>query len=148
LPFANASFDCVVASWVLEHLAAPQAVFAEVARVLRPGGRFVFLTPNVRHPLPRLARRLARATALQARLVARVYGRTAADTFPVYYRANSPEALTQIAAQVGLALVQLELVEDPAYFVWHNAVLPFAMWLEFVLPPLWKVHLIGDYCRQ
>src|SRR5215207_8389414 len=42
LPFPNASFDVVTSSWVLEHLRAPKADFAEITRVLKPGGHFLF----------------------------------------------------------------------------------------------------------
>jgi SAM-dependent methyltransferase len=41
LPFADAEFDAVICSLSVEYLVDPFAVFAEVARVLRPGGRFV-----------------------------------------------------------------------------------------------------------
>ncbi len=46
LPFTDHSFDLVVASEVLEHVEDLQAVLGEIARVLRPGGLFVFDTPN------------------------------------------------------------------------------------------------------
>jgi SAM-dependent methyltransferase len=46
LPFANESFDVVVAGEVLEHLADPAAAVQHVERVLRPGGRFVGSVPN------------------------------------------------------------------------------------------------------
>jgi 2-polyprenyl-6-hydroxyphenyl methylase / 3-demethylubiquinone-9 3-methyltransferase len=46
LPFAAGSFDAVVAADVLEHIADLPAVVAEVARVLRPGGSFLFDTIN------------------------------------------------------------------------------------------------------
>ena len=48
LPFAHQSFDAVVACLVFEHIEAPDAAIAEVARVLRPGGRFLFF---LNHPL-------------------------------------------------------------------------------------------------
>ncbi len=41
LPFADAAFDLVVCTASVEYLTQPQAEFAEVRRVLRPGGRFV-----------------------------------------------------------------------------------------------------------
>jgi SAM-dependent methyltransferase len=44
LPFANASFDRVVANFALLHLANPERAFAEAARVLKPGGKFGFTT--------------------------------------------------------------------------------------------------------
>ena len=42
LPFDQSSFDVVVASFVVHHLARPQTVLKEVRRVLKPGGKFVF----------------------------------------------------------------------------------------------------------
>lgn len=66
LPFADAAFDLVVCTASVEYLTRPQAVFAEVRRVLRPGGRFVltfsdrwFPTKAIRvwaelHPFERL----------------------------------------------------------------------------------------------
>ena len=46
LPFAGGSFDVVVAADVLEHLPDLPAAVAELARVLAPGGSFVFDTIN------------------------------------------------------------------------------------------------------
>ena len=54
LPYDSASFDAVVCVDVLEHVADLTKVLAEVARVLRPGGMFLFDTIN-RNPLARLA---------------------------------------------------------------------------------------------
>lgn len=42
LPFDGESFSASVANCVVHHLARPGVVFKEVARVLRPGGRFAF----------------------------------------------------------------------------------------------------------
>jgi ubiquinone/menaquinone biosynthesis C-methylase UbiE len=42
LPFPDASFDVVVMSFGLLHLAHPDQALAEAHRVLRPGGRIVF----------------------------------------------------------------------------------------------------------
>ena len=48
LPFADASFDAVVVCLVFEHIADHEPAIAELARVLEPGGRFVFF---LNHPL-------------------------------------------------------------------------------------------------
>jgi len=44
LPFADGEFDCAVAAWVLYHLPDLDRGLAELARVLRPGGRLVAIT--------------------------------------------------------------------------------------------------------
>jgi SAM-dependent methyltransferase len=46
LPFATASFDVVVAGEILEHVPFPADLVAEVARVVKPGGRFIGSVPN------------------------------------------------------------------------------------------------------
>jgi hypothetical protein len=46
LPYSDAEFDAVICSLSVEYLVKPFEVFAEVARVLRPGGRFVVTFSN------------------------------------------------------------------------------------------------------
>lgn len=45
LPFADARFDAVLCSQVLEHVFAPADFLAELHRVLRPDGRLLLATP-------------------------------------------------------------------------------------------------------
>jgi SAM-dependent methyltransferase len=44
LPFADGSFDVAVAAWMLYHVSDLDRAVAELARVLRPGGRLVAAT--------------------------------------------------------------------------------------------------------
>jgi SAM-dependent methyltransferase len=46
LPFADAAFDRVICSEVLEHLHDDRAAMAELARVLRPGGTMAVTVPR------------------------------------------------------------------------------------------------------
>jgi ubiquinone/menaquinone biosynthesis C-methylase UbiE len=62
LPFPEDSFDCVVSTMVLCTVADVDATLSEVRRVLRPGGRLLFVE-HVRSDAPRLARRQDRLAA-------------------------------------------------------------------------------------
>lgn len=45
LTFADASFDLIITSDVFEHVFEPHKAFAEIARVLKPGGMHIFTIP-------------------------------------------------------------------------------------------------------
>lgn len=56
LPFGEARFDAVICTVSVEYLTHPLEVFAEVRRVLQPGGVFVVTFSNRWFPPPRLCR--------------------------------------------------------------------------------------------
>lgn len=142
LPYADGSFDLVCCSWVLEHLPDPALAMAEVARVLAPGGHFVFLMPNACHPP------LALNCALgwtRGRLVARFYDRAETDTFRAFYRANTPARIEWLAQAAGLKRVSLRFIGDPTYLAFNEPLFRLACLLERVMPRPLRVHLIGEY---
>ena len=147
LPFVEESFDLIVCLWVLEHLKEPANTLREVRRVLRPGGHFVFVTPNMRNPLM-LANRIGKALpALQRRLVPRFYGRVEADTFPVQYRANTAGAIRAHAQASGLQVYDLRVVQDPTYLALNSFMFRASLMSERLMPKGWGVHLLGDLIR-
>jgi SAM-dependent methyltransferase len=77
LPFAEASFDAVVAGELFEHLQFPDALVTEIRRVLRPDGVLVGSVPN--------------AFRVQSRL--RFLRGRAAEDDPTHLRMFSPDAV-------------------------------------------------------
>ncbi|MEQ1573212.1 MAG: class I SAM-dependent methyltransferase [Vicinamibacterales bacterium] len=67
LPFENASFDVAISTLVLCTVGDPQRALAELRRVLKPGGRLLFVE-HVRAEEPRLARWQDRLNFLQKRI--------------------------------------------------------------------------------
>ena len=116
IPFDDGSFDLVVCRSVLEHVERPAALFADVARVLKAGGVFVFLTPS-RYDYVSLAARLI-PNRWHPWIIRRLEGRAEEDTFPTYYRANSRAAVSRHARRAGLAVQRLDyLNHPPTYFM-------------------------------
>ena len=78
LPFPDADFDCAVAAWMLYHVPDLDRGVAELARVLRPGGRLVAIT-NGRESLRELYELVGgerRDSAFSSENGAEVLGRT------------------------------------------------------------------------
>ena len=106
LPWEDAIFDLVSANMVVEHLADPPAVLREVRRVLKPGGKFVFVTPNLNHPVVRTALVVPPRVRRWYRML--VEGAEDEDVFPTLYRLNTCPAVVQAASASGL---DVELAE-------------------------------------
>lgn len=114
LPYQDGLFDLITSQWVLEHLSNPQAVFAEFDRLLKPGGRFIAITPNSRSIIATIAKALP--MSVKAKMLSKL-GRGEGDTFPVYYRANTGKALKELAGFSHWRIEKLEFIGAPFYFI-------------------------------
>ena len=132
LPFPDASFDLVTANMVVEHLADPEPQFREIARVLRPGGHFIFHTPHAKGYLTRITRLVPET--LKGPLIRVLDGRASEDVFPTHYLANTQDTVAPIAERAGLGVVKVRLVATQAV---SSVVLPLAvvelLWIRLLL---------------
>jgi SAM-dependent methyltransferase len=140
IPLRGESIDLVLSSWVFEHLPDPAQTFGEIARVLRPGGALIFLTPGANSPAALLNRTLH---PLQRWLVPLVYGRAEVDAFPVVYRANRRRQIEALARKVGLRLETFHAIQDPTYFAFHPAMFRLNALVLRGLPETMAEHLTG-----
>lgn len=109
LPLASGSLDLVVSRWVLEHLRNPMAAITETARVLRPGGRLILLTPNRWHYAGAITSIVPHN--LQRLFVKALLRGDPDDVFPTFYRANTVGRLRSLTSEAGLICDRLLMVE-------------------------------------
>jgi len=80
LPIASRTFDAVTVGWGLRNVPDAQAALREVARVLKPGGRFV--TVDMARPTAPLVGPIAEAAChMTVPLVGRLFGHQGAYTY-------------------------------------------------------------------
>lgn len=119
MPYADASFATVLSNSVLEHIPDLAPVLLEAARVLKPGGRFVFTVPSdaFRRLLAGYQRRaeagdLAGAEAYAAGI----------DAWLEHHRYPSPEEWEKKLRRVGLRLRRARYYVPPSVVaLWDKA---------------------------
>jgi SAM-dependent methyltransferase len=131
LPFASGSFDLVSANMVVEHLADAETALSEIRRVLRPGGRFLFHTPNRDNVFLRIAAvmpewlKVVCAWALE--------NRVAEDVFPTHYRLNRGPEIEKLARAAKYRPVGIRYLSSSAVTAALGPLaLPELLWLRWL----------------
>lgn len=112
LPFDEDTFDVVSANMVMEHIAHPRTAVAEIRRILRPGGIFLFHTINALNYTFLLAKSVPQG--LKNKLIWLLEGRKEEDIFPVFYRFNTARQLQSLLRDTGLECQHMEFLNSTA----------------------------------
>lgn len=139
LPFKDASFDLVTANVVVEHVASPDVLFAEVRRVLRPGGRFLFHTPNFLGYASLLAACFPQR--VKNKLAAWLHGRREEDVYPTFYKINTERTIRSHAERSSFVVADLQLVESSP----QTYMIPPLVVFELVLIRLLRLRRLRGY---
>src|SRR5579862_4927248 len=114
LPFRDETFDLVTANMVIEHIEQPQRFLADMRRVLRPGGRLLFHTPNILFWLTFIA--YLTPDAIKKPIIWRLEQRRPEDVFPTRYTLNTPWRIERLAAQAGFEIEELQMAGSSRIF--------------------------------
>ena len=124
LPFKSNTVDLVSMRFVMEHIAHPRALFEELNRVLKPGGKLLFSTTNVWSPVIFIPKLLP--YSFRKRLILKIFKVQDEDIFPTYHRFNS---FLKIKKRFqGMKLKELNFIQDLnavnrvmflSFFIWH-----------------------------
>ena len=120
-PFPDASFEACVSNFVVEHVADPAGHLREIARILAPGGAYVFRTPNLFHYVGLVSRMTPHSFH---RLVANRLRNRAGEQepWPTVYAMNSRGSVEAAARAAGLQVEYFRLVEkEPSYGMYSRA---------------------------
>lgn len=128
LPLPDASVDVIMSRSVFEHLTDPKAVYREFERVLRPGGRVVFLTANMWDYGTLVARAIP--NRFHGRIVKAVEGRAEEDTFPTAYKTNTRGDVERLARDAGLRVGEFQYLSQYPNYLMFNGLL-FALGTAF-----------------
>jgi ubiquinone/menaquinone biosynthesis C-methylase UbiE len=132
LPFASGHFDLVTANMVVEHLDDPEAQFQEVYRVLKPGGLFIFHTPNALGYLTIGARLVP--DRFKDRLVYLLDGRSENDVFDTHYKANTRKRIAELAQTSGFEVTKIKMLVSEAGFMFVPPLaVPELVWIRLLM---------------
>jgi ubiquinone/menaquinone biosynthesis C-methylase UbiE len=126
LSFRDESFDLVTANMVVEHLDDPARQFQEINRILRPGGIFIFHTPNALGHATIMARMVP--GVLKDKMANILDGRNEEDVFETHYKANTQKQIAGLARDCEFDVVKMKMLVSDAIFA--------------VVPPLAVLELI------
>ncbi|MGD9507056.1 MAG: class I SAM-dependent methyltransferase [Geminicoccaceae bacterium] len=138
------SVDLAYSRSVMEHVQDVDRAFSELYRVLKPGGVYLFLTPNAWDYATILSR--AVPNRFHGPIVRLVEGRDLDDVFPTYYRANSISAIRALAQRQGLQVEHMEyLGQYPAYFTFNRVAFYLAGAYERTIRRVSKLHFLRGW---
>jgi SAM-dependent methyltransferase len=133
-PLDDARYDAVVCNYVMEHVADPAETVSEISRVLRPGGRFVFRTPNRWHYVCLAAAATPHWFHYLVANRLRNLPQEAEDPYPTFYRMNTVRRLRKLFGECGFECCRLRVIEkEPAYgMICPMLFLAFMLYERFV----------------
>ena len=150
LPFKDSHFDLVTANMVVEHLGDPALQFREIYRILRPGGIFLFHTPNA-IGYPTLINKMV-PEKLKHKLIYLLDGRQEEDVFVTHYRANTEKQIDALAQATGFDVEKFRLtVSDAVCALVPPIAVPELIYLRLLMTEgckNWRTNIITVLRKQ
>jgi ubiquinone/menaquinone biosynthesis C-methylase UbiE len=145
LPFKDNCFDLVTANMVVEHLAEPGIQFREINRILKPGGVFLFHTPNAVGYATLMTKLVPEG--LKHKLIYILDGRREDDVFETHYCANKPAQICELAKATGFKVGRIQMiVSDAVFALLPPLAIPELIYLRLLMTDgfkRWRTNIIA-----
>ncbi len=138
------SVDVVFCRSVMEHITDADGAYKEVLRILKPGGRFVFLTANfydyasiIAHIIP---------NRFHASIVKATEGREEEDTFPTAYACNTKRKVLSLCEEHGFDVAEFKYMgQYPCYFLFNKYLFWLGTKYELFLRRFKSLHFLQGW---
>jgi ubiquinone/menaquinone biosynthesis C-methylase UbiE len=115
------SVDVIISRYVFEHIKEPDKILKEFKRILKQGGKIIFLTPNRFNYVYLISSITPTKFHSWLNRIRTGGAMVEEDTFPTYYRLNSAKAVKNNALKIGLKVKEMTFFEPaPAYLVFSS----------------------------
>ncbi|MBU2081797.1 class I SAM-dependent methyltransferase [Patescibacteria group bacterium] len=149
IPLDSNSVDIVISEFVLEHLRSPSFVLKEIFRVLKPGGVFIFITPNIINPIMALCKILPHTIHVSLR---KTLLKKEEETHFTYYKANTYRKLLKLGALVGFQNCEILRAGNPEYFGFCKPLVSISIFFEKLIDNnflnILKMYLVGCFKKE
>lgn len=118
IPLRNNMVDVVMSRYVLEHLNNPVSVFREIHRILKPGGSFIFLIPNMYGYAPMISRLMP--PKFYNWVLVNFVGKKPGNFYPTFYKCNTYSAVKKISNFAGFSIAEFTYLKNYPQYMMQN----------------------------
>jgi SAM-dependent methyltransferase len=143
-PIPNASVDLAYSRSVMEHVENIKVAYAEINRVLKPGGKYIVLTPNAWDYVSIFAYLMP--NRFHPKIVHVLSERPETEVFPTFYKTNTFWRIKKLAEASNFALEHFEyLGQYPYYLTFSKSLFQIAAAYEQFLARHRRLHFLRGW---
>jgi SAM-dependent methyltransferase len=140
----SGSVDLSYSRSVMEHIKNVRAAYSEINRVLKPGGKYIFLTPSAWDYASIFAYLVP--NRFHGKMTRITEGRHETEVFPTLYRSNTFRKISKLAAASNFAMERFEyLGQYPCYFAFSKPLFYIGVSYEKLLERHRRLHFLRGW---
>jgi SAM-dependent methyltransferase len=138
------SVDLSYSRSVMEHIKNVGVVYSEINRVLKPGGKYIFLTPNAWDYASIIAYLVP--NCLHCKITRMTEGRQETEVFPTFYQSNTFRKISGMAGVSNFTIESFEyLGQYPCYLVFSRPLFRIGCLYEKFLERHRRLHFLRGW---